>query len=152
MIDRPEPMEWTQSTYTVTTNSKALQLEMIHGFLTQSYWAQGISKSVVEQALKHSLNFGLFAGNEQIGFARMITDYTTFGYLADVFVLEAHRGKGLAKWLLSCIKSHPELQSLRRWSLVTADGHGLYEKFGFHPLAYPDRFMEIHNPNIYKTS
>ena len=94
--------------------------------------------------------FGLFEGSRQIGFARVVTDYATFAYLADVFILEGYRGRGLAKFLMESIVAHPRLQGLRRWLLATRDAHSLYEKFGFIPLARPDRFMELHNPNVYK--
>lgn len=137
--------------FTITTNKRRLELDVIHNFLTQSYWSPGISKEKVSQAIENSLCFGIFFQDQQIGFARIISDYTTFAYLADVFVLETFRGQGLAKWLLECILAHPNLQGLRRWLLATKDAHGLYAQSGFKPLHSPDAFMEVHNPDVYKT-
>ena len=94
--------------------------------------------------------FGVFENAKQVGFARVIADYATYAYLADVFILESHRGKGLSKFLMECIVAHPQLQGLRRWTLATRDAHGLYAKFGFTPLQTPDRFMELHDPDVYK--
>lgn len=122
---------------------------MVHRFLHDSYWAKGISKSIVEKALRNSVCFGLFDGAAQIGFARAVTDRATFAYLADVFVLPSHRGRGLAKWLVSCVLAHPELQGFRRWMLATVDAHGLYQKLGFTPPANTDHYMEIHDPDVY---
>jgi GNAT superfamily N-acetyltransferase len=133
--------------YVVSTDKDRLDLEMIHNFLsTQSYWAKGIPRTTLEESIRHSLCFGLFHGNEQIGFARIVSDLATIAYLADVFVVPQYRGRGLSKWLMECICSHPHLQDLRRWMLVTEDAHGLYRKYGFVPLARPERFMERHNP------
>lgn len=143
-------MEWNNPPYTITTDSAQLQLDVIYQFLTDSYWAKGIPKTTVQQSLEHSLNFGVFHETQQIGFARVISDYTTFAYLADVFVLESYRGKALSKWLMTCIMEHPSLQGLRRWLLATLDAHSLYEKYGFTPLAHPEKIMERHNPNIYQ--
>ncbi len=123
---------------------------MIHDFLSKSYWAEGIPRDAVQKSIKHSLCFGVFAGENQVGFARVITDRATYAYVADVFIIESHRGRRLAKKLMSAIMSHPELQGLRRWSLVTRDAHRLYEQFGFTPLANPQRYMEIHNPSVYR--
>jgi len=106
----------------------------------------------VERSLRNSLCFGLYEGKSQIGFARVISDFATYAYLADVYVLEKYRGQGLAKWLMECIQQHPELEGLRRWSLVTRDAHGLYEQFGFTPLAKPEGYMERVVPDIYKQS
>lgn len=136
--------------FTITTDKRRLDLNVIHDFLTQSYWSPGISRETVAQAIENSLCFGIYIQDGQIGFARVISDYTTFAYLADVFVLGAFRGQGLAKWLLECILGHPNLQHLRRWLLATKDAHALYAQSGFQPLHAPDRFMEIHNPNVYK--
>lgn len=141
--------EWQRGDYTISTNKQRLDINVIHGFLTRAYWSTGIPRETVEQALKHSLSFGLYKGQEQIGLARLVTDYTTFAYLADVFILEPYRGQGLSKWLLEVITTHPELQGLRRWLLATKDAHGLYKQSGFVPLRNPERFMEIQDPDIY---
>jgi GNAT superfamily N-acetyltransferase len=115
----------------VSTDPARLDLGAIHGYLTGSYWAAGISRSVVERSLRHSLGFGVYRGDELVGFARVVTDLATFAYLADVFVLDAYRGRGLSKWLIECILEHPDLRDVRRWHLVTRDAQGLYAKFGF---------------------
>jgi GNAT superfamily N-acetyltransferase len=135
--------------FVVTTDTAQLDTELVHKFLSESYWAKGISREVVARSLRNSLCFGVLRGAEQVGFARVVTDYATFAYLADVFIVEAYRGRGLAKFLMQCIMHHPQLQGLRRWMLVTRDAHALYEQFGFKPLAKPDRFMELHNPDVY---
>ncbi len=121
------------SGYTISTDKDRMDLDLIHAFLSQSYWAKGIPKDTVRSAMEHSLCFGIFKENEQVGFARAITDYTTFAYMADVFVLEKERGKGLGKMLISYMLSYPSLQGLRRWTLGTRDAHGLYAHFGFEP-------------------
>jgi len=141
--------EWQRGEFRVSTNRKQFDVDAIHGFLCNSYWAQGIPRATVEKSIRGSLCFGMFYKNQQIGFARVITDCATFAYLADVFVLPGHCGKGLGKWMMECIMAHPELQGLRRWLLTTRDAHGLYEKSGFKLLAHPERFMEICRPAIY---
>jgi GNAT superfamily N-acetyltransferase len=136
--------------YSVTTDRARLDLDLIHGWLSrESYWAAGIPRALVERSLEHSLCFGLLHGETQIGFARVVTDYATFAYLADVFVLPTRRGLGLSKLLLQAIREHPSLQDVRRWSLVTRDAHRLYEQFGFAPLANPQRHMELVRSNPY---
>ncbi len=136
----------------VSTDSARLNLDVIHGYLVQSYWAKGIPRETLARAVEHSLCFGAYdSAGSQIGFARLITDFATFAYLADVFVLESHRGQGIGKLLMECIKQHPELQGLRRWTLSTKDAHGLYAQFGFTALQWPERYMEILRPNIYET-
>jgi len=145
-----KPMTYHRGEFMVTTDRTRLNEELIHEFLFQSYWAEGIPRKTVARSIRNSLCFGLFEGSRQIGFARVVTDYATFAYLADVFILEGYRGRGLAKFLMESIVAHPRLQGLRRWLLATRDAHSLYEKFGFIPLARPDRFMELHNPNVYK--
>jgi len=142
-------MNWVKGTFTVTCDPAKLDHAVIVEFLASSYWARGIPPATVEKALAHSLCFALLNGDRQIGLARVISDHATFAYLADVFVLPEYRGKGLSKWLVECIISHPELQGLRRWMLATLDAHGLYEKFGFTPLKRPEMFMERHNPHVY---
>ena len=134
---------------TIDSDPARLDLDVIHGFLTASYWSPGISRALVERAVRNSVCFGVYEEGRQVGFARVITDQATFAYLADVFILEAHRGKGLAKALMSAIVADPRLQGLRRWVLATRDAHKLYERYGFTPLARPQRFMELHHPDVY---
>lgn len=126
---------------------------MIHGFLsTQAYWCLNIPFAIFKRSAENSLCFGVYQSDRQVGFARIITDYATIAYLGDVFILPEHRGKGLSKRLVGEIMAHPDLQGLRRWMLLTSDAHGLYRQFGWKSIANPDRFMEIANPDIYKTS
>jgi len=124
-------------------------LNVVHGFISQSYWAKGIPRRLIEKMIKHSLCFGVYQRRTQVGFARVISDFTTFAYLADVFVLPEHRGKGLSKALVATVLAHPDLQGLRRWMLVTLDAQGLYEQFGFRRVAQPERHMEIIDHEIY---
>jgi GNAT superfamily N-acetyltransferase len=126
----------------VTTDPARLDLDAIHAFLTGSYWAEGISRELVERSVRNSLCFGAFEGGRQVGFARVISDRTTFAYVADVFVLPSHRGRGIGTRIMACITSHPELQNLRLWTLFTRDAHGLYRQHGFGAARYPDRLME----------
>jgi GNAT superfamily N-acetyltransferase len=143
--------EWQRDEFTISTDPTRLDLGVIHGFLSgSSYWAAGIPMEVVRRSVARSLCFGLYAGARQVGFARVVTDYATFGYLADVFVLEEFRGRGLSKWLVATILAHPELQGFRRWLLGTRDAHTLYQRFGFKPLAAPERFLEIADPEVYR--
>ena len=137
--------------YKVSCKKEDMDLVAIHNYIVRSYWAKGIPIEIMDKAIKHSLCFGIFTDmNEQVGFARLITDQATFAYLSDVYVLEEHRGQGLSKWLLSEIIKHPNLQGLRRIALATSDAHGLYQQFGFQALGAPEKFMELHQPNIYK--
>ena len=136
-------MNWSKAEYTVTDRNEIMDVTMVHGFLTTSYWAKGIDKSTIERALANSLCLGVFHNGKQIGFGRAITDRSTFAYLADVFILEEYRGRGLGKWLVDCFLEHEELQGLRRWLLATLDAHGLYSQKGFVPLQEPQRFMVI---------
>ena len=126
-----------------------LDVEAIHAFLRESYWAAGIPREVVERSLRGSLCFGVYEGQRQVGFARCVTDRATYAYLADVFVLPSHRGRGLSKWLMECISAHPDLQGLRRWNLVTRDAHGLYAQHGFTAPRHPERYMEKLDPDVY---
>jgi GNAT superfamily N-acetyltransferase len=142
-------LQWTRGDYTISTNPQLLDFDVIQRFLSQSYWAAGVPMEIVRRSIAHSLPFGLYRGTEQLGFARVITDYATFAYLADVFVLDSHRGRGLSKWLMEAIVSHPDLQRLRRWMLATRDAHELYRKYGFSELKQPDRWMERHDPDVY---
>ena len=137
--------------YRITTDPAQLDVDMIWGWLRGSYWAAGVSRAIVERAVQNSLSFGIFDSTAQVGFARVITDRATFAYLADVFIDDKLRGLGLATWLMQSIRSHPELQGLRRWMLGTRDAHRLYTKVGFQPLAHPEIFMEVHDPDVYKS-
>jgi GNAT superfamily N-acetyltransferase len=143
-------MEWTRGIYAISTDPGRLDRERIHAFLAGSYWAGGIPRDTVDRSIDGALCFGLYEGPDQIGFARVITDRATFAYLADVFVLESHRGRGLAVWLMEVIRAHPDLQGLRRWILMTRDAHGLYRKFGFHEMKDPARCMEIVDREVYR--
>lgn len=143
------PLTWKRDDYTVSTDAGLLDLDAIHAYVARSYWASGIPREVLARAVANSLAFGLYHGRSQVGFARMITDHATFAYLADVYVLEAHRGRGLGKWLMECVQQHPDLQHLRRTMLATRDAHGLYRQFGYVPLAHPERLMEIVHPDLY---
>ena len=131
------------NTYDISTDPGRLQLDAIHAYLTRSYWSPGIPRDVVARAIANSMCFGLYQGESQVGFARVVTDKASFAYLADVYVLEAHRGQGLSKRLVGEILAHPELQGLRRFLLATADAHGLYAQFGFNALARPQNMMEL---------
>ena len=133
----------------VDSDPERLDMDVIHGFLTATYWSPGISRALVERAVRNSVCFGVYEEGRQVGFARVVTDQATFAYLADVFILESHRGRGLAKVLMSAIVADPRLQGLRRWMLATRDAHKLYERYGFTPLAKPQRFMELHQPDVY---
>lgn len=145
-------MNWVRDTFTVTCDPARLDHAMIAQFLATSYWAKGIPATTVTKSLEHSLCFALLDGDRQVGLARVISDYATIAYLADVFVLPEYRGRGLAKWLVACVVDHPDLQGLRRWMLGTRDAHGLYEKFGFTPLKKPETFMERHDPDVYRAA
>lgn len=138
------------SQYEISCDKERLDVAAIHGFLTQSYWSAGIPRAVVERAIENSLCFGAFHEGKQIGFARVVTDKATFGYLADVYVLPEHRGKGVSLRLMERVIQHPDLRGLRRMLLATRDAHSLYDKFGFKPLAAPDRIMEVHDPDVYR--
>jgi GNAT superfamily N-acetyltransferase len=145
------PHEWRRGNYLISTDNQLLDVGLIHRFLaTESYWAAGIPLDVVRRSLEHSLNFGVYCEGQQVGFARLVTDYATFVYLADVFILAAWRGRGLATWLVEVITAHPDLQGMRRWLLFTRDAHDLYRKVGFAALRNPDRAMEKSLPDIYR--
>jgi GNAT superfamily N-acetyltransferase len=135
--------EWQQGEYTISTDRARLDLDLIFDYLHHTaYWAQGRPRAVVERSIEHSENFGLYRGLPQVGFARVVTDYATFGYVCDVFVLPSEQGNGLGKWLIATMLSHPELQGFRWWYLRTRDAHGLYRQFGFRELQDPSRSME----------
>lgn len=142
--------EFRKDGYIISTDKELLQFDVIHNYLKTSYWSPEIPMDVVKRAAAGSIAFGIYKDSgEQIGYARVISDCATFAYIADVFVLEAERGKGLSKWLMACIMQLPELQGLRRWGLATNDAHSLYAQFGFVPLDRPEIMMQIARPNIY---
>jgi GNAT superfamily N-acetyltransferase len=143
-------MTVTKDGFIITTDKAKFDIDLIHSFLKRSYWAEGISKEVIRRSIDGALCFGVFENDKQIGFARMITDKATFAYLADVFIIEEYRGRGLSKWLMQIIMSYPDLQGLRRMMLATRDAHELYKKFGFVALNNIDRWMQIHDPDVYK--
>lgn len=134
--------EWRHDGYFISTDASRLDLRAVHGFLKTSYWASGVPFEVVERSVQNSMVFGVYSGEEQVGFARVITDRATFAYLADVFVVEEHRGRGVGEWLMQTIFSHPDLQGLRRFMLATRDAHELYRRHGFDGLGSPEIFME----------
>ena len=142
-------METTKGQYWITTDPKKLDLDAIHEFLSRSFWAEGIPKETMAKAVANSLCFGLFDGDAQVGFARVVTDRATYAYLCDVYVLETHRGRDLGKWLIETVMAHPDLQGLRRFQLVTRDAHGLYSRHGFDTPVNPDRHMEIFKHGMY---
>lgn len=136
-------MQWEKDEFVVDTDKSRLQIDVIQSFLmNDSYWAKDRTIEQTRTAIENSICFGVYQGERQVGFARVVSDCATFAYLGDVFIIEEFRGRGLSKWLMETIISHPELQNLRRWVLATRDAHGLYEQFGFHALCFPDRWME----------
>lgn len=146
----PAPLTTRFGQFELTTDPARIKPVDVHAFLQRSYWAAGIPAETVARSLENSLVFAIFDGIRQVGLARVISDYATFAYIGDVFIDEAYRGRGLSKWLMKTITEHPALQGLRRWMLLTADAHGLYEQFGFRPSAHPERVMERHDPNCYR--
>jgi len=145
-----EVVEERRGEYLLSTDPERLDINVIQGYLTGCYWAKGIPLEVVERSLQNSLCFGVYSSGKQVGFARVISDFATYAYMGDVFVLESFRGHGLAKWMMESIMQHPRLRGLRRWSLLTRDAHGLYAQFGFTPLKNPERYMEIHDAGVYE--
>lgn len=145
----PAPAEWRRESFLVSTRAERFDLAAIHRFLSGSYWAKGIKEETVRRSIEHSLCFGVFLEERQIGFARVVTDRSTFAYLADVYIDESYRGRGLSKWLMECIVSHSDLQGLRRWLLSTRDAHELYRRYGFTELSSPGKVMERFDPDIY---
>jgi GNAT superfamily N-acetyltransferase len=148
-MTRP-PFAAARDDYELTDDPARLDVDAVHAFLAGAYWSTGIPRETVARALANSLAFSLYHEGRTVGFARFVTDRATFAYLADVFVVPEHRGRGLATWLVGAALTHPDLQGLRRFLLATRDKHGLYARFGFVPLAHPERFMEIHDPGIYQ--
>jgi len=142
--------EYRKGQFLISTDRKRLDLDVIHEFLTECYWAKGIPREIVARSIENSLCFGVYEEHQQIGFARVISDFATYAYIGDVFVIESHREQGIGNWLMKCVMEHPSLQNLRRWSLVTRDAHGLYAQFGFTPLQSPERHMELLDADVYK--
>jgi GNAT superfamily N-acetyltransferase len=141
--------EWRRGDYSISTDPARLDLDLIHAFLArEAYWAKGMPFEVMRRSIEHSLPFGLYWRDEQVGFARAVTDYAVFAYVGDVFVLPAHRGRGLSKWLMEAMLAHPDLQGLRRWNLATRDAHGLYRRYGFE-TAGPNTLDRI-DPDPYR--
>lgn len=145
-------MKATRGEYTLSSDLADQQPERIHAYLSRSYWAEGISLELVKRSIAHSLCFGVFHHGVQVGCARVITDQATFAYLADVYVLEEHRRRGLAHWLVESVMAHPALQGLRRFTLATRDAYGLYAEFGFKAPTNPETIMEIRRPNVYRAA
>jgi GNAT superfamily N-acetyltransferase len=144
-------MEVQRGEYRISMDPAHLQFDVIHDFIcNQSYWGGGISRETLQKQIDNStLHFGLYTGDQQIGYAQVLTNYTSFAYLGNVFVLDEHRGKGLSKWLMATIMNHPDLQKIRRWLLATRDAHGLYRQFGFTELAKPETIMEKFDDSAY---
>jgi ribosomal protein S18 acetylase RimI-like enzyme len=142
----------THGDHVLSDDPESIDVDAVHAFLTRSYWSEGIGKDLVARAVAASLCYGIFApasGAAQVGFARVITDTATYAYLCDVYVLEACRGRGLSTALMAFVLADPRLAGLRRFALMTRDAHGLYERFGFRPMADPSRYMEISRPGMY---
>lgn len=147
-------IELQKDGYLISSKPSMVDVAIVHRYLSEkSYWAKDIPLETVQRSIDNSICFGLYFDSKQIGFARVVTDRATFAYLADVFILPEHRGKGLSKWMMETIHAHPELQGLRRWLLGTRDAHTLYEQFGWTRFGdeQKERFMQFHNPNVYKS-
>jgi GNAT superfamily N-acetyltransferase len=142
----------TNGSYSVTADRGRIDVDAVHAFLTRCFWARGISKELVAKSIAHSLCFGVFDQQAQVAFARVVTDYSTYAYLCDVYVLEEYRGQGLGKWMMEFVMAYPELKGLRRFQLVTRDAHSLYTRFGFKAPDSPERQMEIFRDGIYEAS
>jgi GNAT superfamily N-acetyltransferase len=142
---------YRRDAFTVLTDPALLDIDLVHDLSRETYWAAGIPRATLVRAVAGSLCFGIYEGQKQVGFARVVTDRATFAYLCDVFVLPTHRARGLSKWLMECVVAHPDLQGLRRFVLVTKDAHGLYARFGFETPADPAAYMHIHRPDVYRS-
>lgn len=141
---------WQRDRFEISTDKSRLQIDVIQRFLSdESYWAQSRTLEQTRTAIENSVCFGVYDADKQIGFARVISDFATFAYIGDVFVLSEYRGQGISKWLMETMLVHPDLQGLRRWILATKDAHGLYSQYGFHGLKFPERWMELPAPNAY---
>ena len=144
-------METVRGKFRISTDRDDVDIDAVHAFLAHSYWAEGISRDLVEKSVRGSIPFSLLHGTDQAGFARVITDEATYAYLADVFILEKFRGKGLGHWLIETVLSDPRVKGVRRFALFTRDAHQLYAPFGFRNAAHPERYMEITHPGMYKS-
>ena len=144
-----QPIDYHKGRLLVSTDKTMLDLDVIHDYLSRSYWSANVPREIVARSLEHAICFGVYDGQTQVGFARVISDYATFAYLSDMFILEAHQRQGLGKWLLACIIAHPDLHGLRRWMLVTSDAQGLYERYGFRTVEDGSNIMHILRLNIY---
>ena len=144
-----EKMEWRKDEYLLSTDKSKIDIEIVHGFLAHSYWAESIPLDVVKKSIDNSLCFAIYRDQKLKGFARVISDFATFAYLADVFIVPEERGKGLSIWLMETIMAYPQLQGLRRFTLATRDARGLYERFGFTLFDRPERWMQKHDPHVY---
>ncbi|UUC45397.1 GNAT family N-acetyltransferase [Flavobacterium cerinum] len=141
----------TFDAFTITTDKSKLDINVIHRYLSgESYWSKDIPIERIQKSIENALCFGVYHNDQQIGYAKVVSDFSTMAYLGDVFILESYRGQGLSKQLMETIMSHPELQNLRRWILLTADAHELYKKYGWQPIASPEKWMEIHQPDIFR--
>lgn len=141
----PALLETSRGNFIISTDARRLDLDAITNMLSRAYWAKGRTREVIARYVTHSLVFGVYEGSKQIGLARVVSDYTTFAWLCDVFIHEEYRGQGIGKWLIETVIAHPDLQGLRRFILMTSDAHGLYSQFGFQPLANPESVMEKFN-------
>lgn len=141
--------QWTHGEFLISDEPRRLDIDKIHKWIAGTYWANAIPRDVFERSLRFSLCFGVYKGPSQVGFARVVSDFATFAYVADVFVAEEHRGQRLSKKLMEVVSAHPALQGLRRWVLVTRDAHALYEAFGFKPLAHAEHYMEKWDAEVY---
>ena len=142
-------MEWTKDNFKISTDKDLLSFTAMHAYLSkESYWAKNISEERIKTACENSLCFGVYEHGSQIGLARIITDYATFAYLCDVYIHPEYLGKGLGKWLMACVMAHPDLQTVRRWTLGTKDAQGLYKQFGWQPVS-AERNMEYRNLNVF---
>lgn len=139
--------EWHRDGFTISTDRERLDLDVVAGLLATTYWAAGRSRETIARSLEHSVCFGLYEGDRQVGFARVVSDQATFAWLCDVVVEEGFQGRGLGKWLVSVVMSHPDLRGLRRWILATQDAHKLYEAYGWRTLSSPERWMEKYSPD-----
>jgi len=140
--------EFVQGDFLISTNKQKIDLIAVHSFLTNSYWSKGITLDKIKNSIENSLCFGVYYNSKQIGFSRVVTDYTLFGYIADVFILEEYRGRGLSKWLMDTIINYPSIKNLRSWMLATSGAHGLYEKYGFEKISDPEKYMKKKNLNF----
>jgi GNAT superfamily N-acetyltransferase len=147
-----DPQEWARDEFVISTDRARLDIDVVHEFLSNTYWAKGMPRETLQRGIENSLTFGIYHGTVQVGFARVISDLATYAYLSDVFVVEGYRGRGLSKWLMECILGHPGLQELRRFALFTRDAQGLYERYGFGPPKSTSIYLERWTPNVYSAS